>query len=222
MCSLFDLSEGRPEPMSDRLTPRQTLLVWSLLGLHGQALQSAIVPKVAKEDRDALEQKRLIKSRKQNRSFRLELDDAGWAWAAKHLGDDLPPAFKALQTLLTRLSEHLEKSGETLADFIGPAPAPPEPPAKPLSDAQLRSRIRKAYLALTGGKKNMRVLLSDLRGQLAEIDRATLDAALTRLHESAGTATLMRLDNPKDISPAVTAAQLMFKGEPLHLLWIAR
>lgn len=113
------------------MTPKQTLIMWCLLGRKGQAMQSEIVPKVEKNDRQALVADRLISEAKIGRSIGLKLEDRGWDWAGQHLGDELPKNYQVLQQWLVLLQQHLGKSGETLADFIGPAPDwPPAAPAK--------------------------------------------------------------------------------------------
>ena len=94
--------------------------------------------------------------------------------------------------------------------------------AKSPSQKKLRGLIEEAYFAETDGRTAVRVLLSAIRDRLTDIDRGTLDNALTKLHESDKQISLMRLDNPREITESEKAAQVMFKGEPLHLLWIKR
>ncbi|MGE7418891.1 hypothetical protein [Methylobacterium tarhaniae] len=115
--------------MSETPTPLQALILWRLLGRQGTALNSEIVPK--KAERDALQKAGLLTVEKEGRSSRLTVTDKGWNWAGRHLCDPLPPNARVLQDWLTRLHHHLEKTGATLADFVGPAPerAPPEPKA---------------------------------------------------------------------------------------------
>jgi hypothetical protein len=85
----------------------------------------------------------------------------------------------------------------------------------------VRTRVREAYLEIAGGRLNTRVLLSDLRQRLKDIDRATLDDALGRMHLEEGT-TLSGLNNPQEITPTIRDAGLNFKGESMYVLWITK
>jgi hypothetical protein len=222
-------------------TPTQALLLFGLLARHGEAAQAELVPAVKKDDREALLKARLISAGKVGRGLHLSLEDAGWAWAGAHLSADLPPPYRALQDLLTRLGEHLERSGETLADFIGSksralAPAAPakagaakkevkggrtpKQPAAP-TPAAVRKRIEAAYLAITGGRRNETVRLADLRAGLADLDRATVDAALGRILKGDRKASLMRHDDPRQLHKADHEAAFNPSGEPFHVIWIA-
>jgi hypothetical protein len=232
-------------------TPTQALLLFGLLARHGACAQAELMPKVKKADREALINAKLI-SATPKRPLQLTLEDLGWAWTAENIGTaNLPPAHRTLRDLCARLSEHLAKSGETLADFIGsrsestspPQPAlpkrgkggsrqsKPNPPSlaapkrskrgKPPSPAALRKRIEAAYLALTNGRKNQTVRLSRLRAKLSDLDRATVDAALRRILKGDKTASLMRHDDPRQLNQADHDAAFSPAGEPFHVIWIA-
>ena len=225
--------------MSQTPTPKQALLLWCLLGKHGSALQSEVVPKVDAADRKALVSGRLISVEKQGRSIRLTVTDGGWDWAGRHLRDPLPANFRVLQDWLERIDRHLATTGETLAGLIG-TPAPPvEPavaeakrgraakakapsPATPgkLTAKQLRARIEDAYLALTDGQKAQAVRLSALRARLPEIDRATVDAGLAAILAGDPTARLSQLSDPKSLTADEREAAFSPAGEPFHLIWI--
>ncbi|MCJ2057937.1 hypothetical protein MKL09_15385 [Methylobacterium sp. J-048] len=226
--------------MSDP-NPAQTLILWCLLARHGRAPQGEVVPAVKKADREALAAAGLIGVEKSGRSFVLSVTDKGWHWAGDHLDAALPPAFRVMQDWLARLDGHLGQSGRTLADFVG---APPEPASKTVSAkkispkktagektvrpsakkkpgaAALRVRIEEAYLALTGGARAKAVRLSEVRAQLAELDRATVDAGLARILKGDRTARLSQLSDPKALTQADREAAYSPAGEPFHLLWI--
>ncbi|UDL93617.1 hypothetical protein LGH83_13695 [Lichenihabitans sp. PAMC28606] len=215
------------------LTPRQTLLVWSLLGQRGQALQGAILPEVVKADREQLEARRLIKVSRQARgALLLQLDDKGWAWAAAHLTDAVPPAYQVLRAWLGLLSAHLEQHGETLAEFVGPLPEGAEPlprspraagrsaSARALTPVGMRRKIGQAYLAITGGKTGESALLRDIRAHLSAFDRVTVDDALGRILAGDKKARLMRINNPNALTAADREAAYDPAGEPFHVLWI--
>ena len=211
--------------------PTQALVLFGLLARRGECAQAELMPKVKKADREALAKERLIRVGKVGRGLILTLEDAGWAWTASHLSAALPPAQGTLSDLLTRLGEHLEKSGETLADFIGSKPEDTSQPApklsrssseaKPPSPAALRKRIEAAYLALTHGRRNQAVPLAQLRAELSDLDRATVDAALGRILKGDKTASLMRNDDPRQLDQTDHDAAFTPAGEPFHVIWIS-
>ena len=216
-----------------RQAEKQTLAMWALLGEGGAGIGSALKPEVEKAEREALERSGLITVEKRVRPFRLEVTDRGWRWAEEHLADALPDktyggAF-VLRAWLTRLQSFMQARSVGLAEVLGPQAeeeaksentgSTDEPPA--LDYARLRERIRKAYLDVTGGSFNKRALLRDIRARLAGVNRNLLDNALERMHFEEGT-MLMGLDNPREITSDVHDAMLVFRGEPMHILWIVK
>ncbi|GJE72215.1 hypothetical protein [Methylorubrum podarium] len=224
--------------MSGTPTPKQALILWCLLGRHGSALQSALVPRIDKADREALIAGRYLEAEKQGRSLRLTVTDKGWAWAGEHMREPLPPSFRVLQDWLERMQADLAATGRTLAELVGsapeePAPAEPRSPARRASSKgsnskgsktptpkQLRARIESAYLALTGGERAKAVRLSALRAGLADLDRATVDAGLAAILRGDRTARLSQFSDPKSLDPAERAAAFSPAGEPFHIIWI--
>lgn len=223
--------------MSETPTPAQALILWRLLGRQGTALNSEIKPE--KAPRDALQKAGLLAVEKEGRSSRLTVTDKGWHWAGQHLRDPLPPAMRVLQDWLTRLHHHLDVTGATLAEFVGPAPerAPPEPKARkakpppkgrtapkveavPPDPDRLRARIERAYLACTGGRKAAPVRLSALRGALADLDRATVDGGLAAILSGDPSIRLTRISDPKALDAAEREAAFDPAGEPFHEIWI--
>jgi hypothetical protein len=230
-------------------TPKQTLIMWHLFGKGGQALQSKIPMKIDPKDREALKTAGLITTPKVGRAIGLIVEDKGWHWAGAHLRDNLPDNFQVLQNWLTQLHKHLERNGQTLADFFaGATPehsfeAPAEkqrqapkkraangkkPSAKKpngaveerLSATQIRERIEGAYLAVTNGKKSEIAPLSKVRARLIDLDRATVDAGLLRILQGDEKATLHQISDPKALSREDREAAFNPGGEPYHVLWI--
>lgn len=134
--------------MTDTPTPKQALILWCLLGRHGTALQSQIVPPVERADREALVAGRFLEVTRQGRSLRLTVTDRGWAWAGDHLRDPLPPGARVLQDWLVLIQRHLDATGATLADLVG---LPPEPEAAPAAKAE--APTKKTSAKKTSAKK---------------------------------------------------------------------
>lgn len=204
------------------MTPKQTLILWCLLGCRGQAMQKDIVPKVEKADREALVAGGYVTTAKGKRgAFRLEVTDKGWHWAGGHLGDPLPKNYKVLQDWLTLLHRQLGASGQTLADFMAAAP---EAQASAPSQHDMRARIEKAYLAVTGGQKAESAPLAKVRVALGDLDRSLVDAALLSIvqgdREGDGKARLGRIGDQKALTQGDRDAAFNPAGEPFHLLWI--
>jgi hypothetical protein len=213
------------------LTPGQALLVFGLLARHGEGPQAALMPTVKKADRDALVKARLIRAGKVGRGVYLWVEDAGWAWAGAHLGVALPPSQLALQQMLARLGEHLERTGTPLAEFIGSKPieaaAPVTEKAKPArarkaatKTPDARGAILAAYSEITGGRHGRSVRFAELRALLPKVDRAAFDATLTAMHLEGGAARLMRIEDSHALTEADRQAALPFKGDVFHALWI--
>lgn len=228
--------------MSD-VTPKQALVMWCLLARHGQALQGELVPKVEKKDREALLAAGYISFEKLGQAFFLKVEDRGWRWAGEHLRHALPKNYVALQNVFCRLDEFLQRSGTTLADFIGPAPEmPPQPlkTAKPKSrkgagpkrspkpgtakrersPEEIRARIEEAYLHVTNGRRAEDALLSKIRARLNDLDRDTVDAGLLRILRGDEKARLGRISDPRLLTREERDAAFNPAGEPFHLLWI--
>jgi hypothetical protein len=219
------------------LKPTQALLIFSLLVRHGACAQSELMPKVKKDDREALLKKKLVNVEKIGRGLYLTLTDEGWAWSANNLLTELPPAQQALSDLLARLGEYLKRKSDTLADIIGTKPVddrPPEPPPptkgkkkappkkpKPLTAAAVRARIEAAYLKLTGGRKDETVRLALLRDELSDLDRVVVDAALGRILKGDKKASLLRHDDPQQLERRDHDAAFAPAGEPFHVIWIS-
>ncbi|WP_342110723.1 hypothetical protein [Methylobacterium sp. SI9] len=94
------------------------------------------------------------------------------------------------------------------------------PSKKPLSPEQLRARIEAAYLALTGGERARAVRLSALRTELADLDRATVDAGLAAILSGDKTAGLSKFSDPRSLDDAERDAAFSPAGEPFHILRI--
>jgi hypothetical protein len=209
----------------------QTLILWALLTKEGGAsFQKDVRPQVKKPDRDALARDGLIIAENRGRKgYWLEATDRGWAWASENLDAPLPKRSPSgstvLQAWLAHLKSFMRAHEVALADILGPqqlqpTPRPPVGPS-PTTYSNLRARVRHAYLDVTGGRLNAPALLSELREKLKGIDRDSLDDALTKMHLEEGT-TLSGLNNPQEITQAIRDGAVMYKGQPMYVLWITK
>jgi len=216
--------------VSNEISPLQTLILWALLARGGSSFQKDLKPEPKPKDRDPLVRARLISVEKRNRAIVLNVEDEGWRWAADHMDAELSVRSTAgafvLRDLLARLAVFAKLRNLPLAEIL--AAAPPSSPARgvlhiepPTQPADLRERIRAAFLELTGGTLNTRVRLADLRALLPDLDCARLDEALSRISREDGT-TLMQIDDRTDITESDRDAALYIGTEPRHLLWISK
>jgi hypothetical protein len=224
--------------VAEKLGEWEALILWALLAEGGRSyweslLEKKMISKDHAADREALARARLITSenrRGKGQGVWMEVTDEGWRRAGENLGVALPTtklASVVFQAWLTRLGTFMEARNLVLADILSPQirPPHPEPVAPPPPTAfdygATRRQIRDAYLDLTDGHFNVRVLLQDLREKLQDLGRGVQDQALKRMHLEEGT-TLSGLNNPEEVTQAVREAGLTFKGEPMYVLWIAR
>jgi hypothetical protein len=220
-----------------RSTPaKQTLILWALLVRdNGAGFQSELKPQPDKDDRQSLEKAGLIKCEKRGRYLRywLEVTEKGWAWAADHLNHDLPTGSPAgtliLQAWLTRIKAYMRASNVPLAEILRPqsprrqgtGDIVSDRPIGPSEYDRLQSRIRQAYLAVTGDRINTRARLYDVRERLNDVDPTVLDEALKKMQREQQI-SLYPLDNKSEITDADRKAAIYFGGEPRHILWIER
>lgn len=203
------------------MTPSQTLLLWRILGRRGQVLQKDIGVTVKAADRKALIDGGYVsREAAMRKPICLLVEDKGWHWAGQHLEDPLSKNQRVLHDWLTLLNRHLGRTGQNLADFMGPTIE-----RQPQASAEvLRARIEKAYLIVTGGQKAESVPLAKVRSELADLDRSVVDTALLRIvqgdKEGDGKARLGRIGDQKALTQGDRDAAFSPAGEPFHLLWI--
>lgn len=227
--------------MTDELSPTQALALWGLLARQGRIEEGK---GKRKPDLDALIEGGFAEA--DGSSKTVSLTDRGWNWASEHLGAPSLDKQPVLTLFLGRLGEHLTKSGESLAGFIGEAPPLPEPAVKPKTSrakappkeksppkpkaspkpkaptaAALRQRIEDAYLRLSGNARSEPVRLSKLRAELGDLDRKTVDAGLARiLKAKKETASLSQISDNKAIDAAEREAAYSPADDPFHLIRI--
>ena len=222
--------------MAEQPTPKQTLILWALIAKGGGsfARKEDIKPEVKEFDRKALLKAGLIsvekrKTAKGGNANWLEVSDKGWAWAGENLAATLPNNSSAgtvvLQGLLARLQGFMHARNISLAEIIVPsfnsATSSGQATALKQNYSALRDRVRSAYKSIAGGSFNKRVLLRDLRTKLQDVSRSTLDETLLRISQE-DDASLMPLDNRREITDADRQAAVRVGDEQRHILWISQ
>jgi DNA-binding PadR family transcriptional regulator len=211
---------------------KRTLILWALLVREkAGAFQNELKPQPIKDDRIALENDGLVRSEmRENRRIWIEVTDRGWDWAGRNLAAPMPTGSTAgtqiFQALLLKLKTFMEVEGKALSDILSPKSNEKRSnesihsPEKADSIA-VRKRVRDAYLTISSGRLNTRVLLRELREKLDDIERSVLDAALRHMQIDQE-ASLYQLDNRSEITDADRSAALYDGSEPRHILWIER
>jgi hypothetical protein len=226
---------GRGKKKGSPSKEKLALIVWALLVKEkAGSFRTDLKPEPDKAELDALINDGLVRAeRRRNAKTRgnstwIELTDQGWEWAGNNLAAPLPNRSNAgtivLGELLHRLQVYMRSNGLALVDILDPeVAAKPAPAARKPNNgaANIRQRIRSAYLDTTNGRFNTRALLREIRAKLPDISRAVLDAELKQMQQDEQ-AILYQLDNRIELTDADRDAALHFAGEPRHILWIER
>ena len=183
------------------------------------------------KDRTELEAGGLIESHKEGRVLAFDLTDKGWAFCKQLHKAKVPVersrTARSISVLLAGLARSLDRFQQSHADFFK-QPAGAEPPmplaagpavataAVPGADAQ--ARIRAAYADLPKAADGW-VGLADLRDQVTDLDRATVDAALRTMARQDGV-RIIPVANTKSLQPRDRAAALRIGEEDNHALRI--
>ncbi|BAL86469.1 hypothetical protein AMIS_12490 [Actinoplanes missouriensis 431] len=210
----------------DELTPSENAILIVLMAEAREVLNTELRETygldVRKPARDKLGRKGYAVSRKNGRTFALELGDKGWVHVQEQLNfrsNGATAQAAALTALLNGLrSRVLDRSGCTsfaelfaLTDVRGSASAPEQ-------GQVLRTRIVNAYDALTDEPGGW-VSLTRLRRFFGDVPRADLDEALRRVSREPGV-TLAPQSNQKVLTDTDHAAALHIGGQDKHVLSI--
>lgn len=217
--------------MNQDIKPLELLFLWRLAVAGGGDWLKDVKPDPGAPARKRLEASGLIEQEKRKppdggrAALFVTLADKGWGWLGDHLDADLrtrtPAGTEVLHRLLSRLKSFLDQRELSLGDLIltSPSPSPSRQPDGADHD-DLQDQVSRAYLALSGGRENVRVRIADLRDRLSSTPRARLDQALLAM-ASAGKASLYRLDNPAEIRAEDRDAVLRTPtGEDRHIIYL--
>jgi hypothetical protein len=199
-------------------TPKQALVIWSLLITKEEPAISKVKPELSPAERRHLEMSGIITLEKRGRSKHIVLTDKAWDWASEHFDVELSKsasAVSALEKLLSVIGLYLRARKTTLAEFFSPQNLS----ESTSSTNDLELRVREAYLALSGGEFDRRVRLSQLRQTLNDIPRSEMDQILLRLGRN-GKLVLMRFDDPQEIGSEDEQAALTSGGQKNHIIYM--
>lgn len=173
-------------------------------------------PKLDKPGRLRLNDLGLIESYTAGGRIVHELTDKGWHLCRDIVTAGPPPRStgpgKTLYTVLRALGRYLDGADLSLADVFGYTD-------QVQTTASLEDRIRQVYADLAprpGGWLS----LTRLRAELADTERADLDAALRALFR-APDVSLIPEENQKALTAADHDAAIVIGPEPKHLIAIA-
>ncbi len=209
--------------MSFQPTPKQALVMWSLLIIGDEPAVSKVRPELKPAERKPLIDFGLIELVKRGRSTHIVLTDKAWDWAAGHFEAELSKSNYAapiLQELLKKLGHYLNHHQIPLVEFLvykNTTIEHSESGAAVLSD--LGAKIREAYLKASGGEYNVRVRLSQLRQLVDDLPQAEVDKVLIKMG-LAGKITLMHLDDPQEIRPEDEQAAVNIGGQKNHIVYM--
>lgn len=194
---------------ADQLTPSQRAVLLTLMA-SARELTNAEVQAVAgtfrRDARDALNDLKLVTSRKEGRTFVHELTDDGWARCREELLAERPARSGvggAVYAVLAGLDRYLEREDKQLSDVFRP---------------DVQAQVRGAYLRVAG-RYGEWVGLADLRAALDGVPRDDVDTALERLASQPGV-HVQGETNQQALTDADRAAALRLGGADRHAVKI--
>lgn len=177
------------------------------------------------ESRRRLEKLGLIEVRKEGQRIHLSVSEKGWSGGALDVFDLEPPARSgatgALAATLLEVARHYLKVADIpLSEYLQPGGGYVRPGGGKAgaSDAETGELIRKAYAGLAR-EPGESVLLSRLRAELPDVDRATVDEALIALDREPGVRVFAQ-SNQKTLTGAEREAAVSIGNQDKHLISI--
>lgn len=175
------------------------------------------------KDRTELEQPGLIEHRKIGQLLAFQLTDKGWAFCkqlhAAEVNVDRSVAARSIFVLLDGLGRSLDRLRVSHADFFKqPAEVVSAAPVVVSGIGDAEDAIRAAYAAVPKSDDGW-VGLADLREQLGDLNRATVDDALRAMVHKDGV-RIIPVANSKALQPRDCAAAVRIGEEDNHALWI--
>lgn len=211
---------------SSDLSVKERAVLFALLGeaceLSNPQLEERVGFRLTGKERRALNDRKLVESRRAGQTYAHELSDAGWRWCAMELSVK-PKARatsmeRALYALLGGLDRYLAGTEQRLADVFGRRPGVASGARPDAGADDIDERIAAAYHELAAGPGEL-VKVRELRARLADTPRRDLDPALERLYRERRV-NLVPQSNQQSLSDADRQAALVIGGESKHLISI--
>jgi hypothetical protein len=100
-----------------------------------------------------------------------------------------------------------ERMNEIIGGFLG------------VGTTALTSRLRNAYLALSGGRRNVRVRIADLKKALPDVPDEQVNEALLQMAREEK-AAVWPLDDPREITEADKSSAINRLGQSFHIVYL--
>ncbi len=157
------------------------------------------------KERERLNERKLVGSRKEGRTFVHELLDDGWVRCRDVLTAPRPARGNiALHAVLAGLNRYLEYADVSLADIF----------SHPSQSIELK--IMSVYRGLAK-RRGAAVRLAELRRKLNRIDADTVTDALRRMHEN-GSLVLIPEEDQKRLKPEDRSAAVVIGLRSFHMM----
>jgi len=199
-------------------TPKQNLVLLRLAVLGEIPNKSAIRPALTVSERQDLTDAGYLELKREGRAEKAHLTEKAWGYLRN--ATELPlsksqEASPVLTAFHARVSQFLANEDRSFVDLFTSwaAPAHSEKGERQVSIA---TAVRDSYLDLTGGRLGEEVRLRQLREELPNTDRASLDYCLLGM-VMAGIAQIRQIDDSLAIDDRDRAASLEFGGSARHL-----
>jgi hypothetical protein len=205
------------------LTPTQ---VYALIVLMAEArvvdnkeLQQLAGFTLTGKDRTRLTDLGLVEASGSRRLYAHQLSDKGWRLLRERIHTSDPhkqggSALRSMYTLLANLHRSLDRLQVPYAEFFKQTPLDTVQPESTAADSDAENLIRAAYQALST-EPGQWIGLADLREQLADLDRDTVDTALRTMARQPDV-RIIPVANVKSLTDRDRAAALRIGLEDNH------
>ena len=215
--------------MNFEASPKQALVLWSLLISEDIPAQSKIKPELKVKERQELVDAGLIElvERKQlreegltelkGRAKHIRLTDKAWDWAVENTTIELSKSTAAvpvLTRLIEKVNSFLNSSEASWSEILVSKIEKVEVSGN--ENSQIEDAIVNAYRKLHDGN-SLGIRLSALRPHLQEFSRQEVDDVLNRMYLSEKL-DLVPIDDPQDISEEDEAAAIDFDGDKRYIV----
>lgn len=221
--------------MSNKLSEKQALVIWSLLITGEQPKISEIKPKMTIAQCKPLEEAGLIRLEGKRPTY-IVLEDKAWDWAIGNFESKFPPRSQSihiLQALLTKLGHYIDTRQVSLAEVLTasePTDIVDENTSKVINSADLNSlstddlseKVRQAYFSIPDGNDGFRVRLHELREHLPGLSKQQTNEAFLAMQEQ-GEISLLAAEDLQELDADDESAAIdMGGGDKRYFAYMKR